>query len=181
MGNHFGANIKLTIKLFDSLISPYHGGEIWGIDCNGKLDTDPAELVQIKWLLGVNKYCTNRTTNYSGSLRAEAHHWRHCTTTACPSVCASTPPCKAVWNATIGIILPYIPQFGEISHFFVPSSFIKRWLRSHEGDFTLTTTSLVIKQESTKLKQSTNSHSSLKCYSNYTSAIRHLKQFRTYA
>ena len=63
MGNHFGENIKLTIKLFDTLISPIllHGSEIWG-DCNGKLDTGPAELVQnkfLKWLLGVNKYCNN--------------------------------------------------------------------------------------------------------------------------
>ena len=64
MGNHFSENIKLTIKLFDALISPIlmYGSEIWGIDCNGKLDTDPEELVQnkfLKWLLGVNKYCNN--------------------------------------------------------------------------------------------------------------------------
>ena len=53
-----------------------YGSEIWGIDCNGKLDTDPEELVQnkfLKWLLGVNKYCNNNacgnrqvsTVNYS--------------------------------------------------------------------------------------------------------------------
>ena len=33
-----------------------------GIDCKGKLEKDPAELVQnkfLKWLLGVNKYCNN--------------------------------------------------------------------------------------------------------------------------
>ena len=64
MGNHFSENIKLTFKLFDALISPIlmYGSEIWGIDCNGKLDTDPEELVQnkfLKWLLGVNKYCNN--------------------------------------------------------------------------------------------------------------------------
>ena len=64
MGNHFTENIKLTIKLFDALISPIlmYGSEIWGIDCNGKLDTDPEELVLnkfLKWLLGVNKYCKN--------------------------------------------------------------------------------------------------------------------------
>ena len=64
MGNHFSENIKLTIKLYDALISPIlmYGSEIWGIDCNGKLDTDPEELVQnkfLKWLLGVNKYCNN--------------------------------------------------------------------------------------------------------------------------
>ena len=36
-----------------------------GIDCNGKLEKDPAELVQnkfIKWLLGVNKYCNNNAS-----------------------------------------------------------------------------------------------------------------------
>ena len=64
MGNHVSEKIKLTIKLFDALISPIlmHGSEIWGIDCNGKLDTDPEELAQnkyLKWLLGVNKYCNN--------------------------------------------------------------------------------------------------------------------------
>ena len=39
-----------------------YGSEVWGIDYNGKLDTDPEELVQnkfLKWLLGVNKYCNN--------------------------------------------------------------------------------------------------------------------------
>ena len=38
MGNHFSENIKLTIKLFDALISPIlmYGSEIWGTDCNGK-------------------------------------------------------------------------------------------------------------------------------------------------
>ena len=64
MGNHFSENIKLTIKLFDALISPIlmYGSEIWGIDCNGKLDTDPKEgglNKFLKWLLGVNKYCNN--------------------------------------------------------------------------------------------------------------------------
>ena len=51
MGNHFSENIKLTIKLFDTLISPIlmYGSEIWAIDCNGKLYTDPEELVQNKF------------------------------------------------------------------------------------------------------------------------------------
>ena len=37
MGNHFSENIKLTIKLFDALISPIlmYGSEMCGIDCNG--------------------------------------------------------------------------------------------------------------------------------------------------
>ena len=45
-------------------ISPilFYASEVWGIDCNGQLEKDPAELVQnkfLKWLLGVNKYCNN--------------------------------------------------------------------------------------------------------------------------
>ena len=64
MENHFRENIKLTMKLFDALISPilFYASEVWGIDCNGKLEKDPAELAQNKfrkWLLGVNKYCNN--------------------------------------------------------------------------------------------------------------------------
>jgi len=62
--NHFSKNIKLTTKLFDALLSPIrmYGSEIWGIDCNGELDTDPEELFQnkfLKWLLGMNKYCND--------------------------------------------------------------------------------------------------------------------------
>ena len=54
----------LAIKLFDALISPIllYGSEILGVDCNDQIEKDPAELVQIeflKWLLGVNKYCSN--------------------------------------------------------------------------------------------------------------------------
>ena len=64
MGNDFKEYIKLTMKLFDALISPilFYASEVWGIDCNGQLEKDPAELVQnkfLKWLLGVNKYCNN--------------------------------------------------------------------------------------------------------------------------
>ena len=60
MGNHFRENIKLTMKLFDALISPilFYASEVWGIDCNEKLEKNPAELVQnkfLKWLLEVNK------------------------------------------------------------------------------------------------------------------------------
>ena len=59
------------MKLFDALISPilFYASEVWGIDCNGQLEKDPAELVQnkfLKWLLGVNKYC-----NYNNGGRAE--------------------------------------------------------------------------------------------------------------
>ena len=64
MRNHFRENIKFTMTLFDALISPIlsHASEVWGIDCNGELEKDPAELVQnkfLKWLLGVSKYCNN--------------------------------------------------------------------------------------------------------------------------
>ena len=64
MGDNFRENIKLTMKLFDALISPilFYASEVWGVDCNRKLEKDPAELVQnkfLKWLLGVNKYCNN--------------------------------------------------------------------------------------------------------------------------
>ena len=40
-GNHFRENIKLTIKLFDALISPilFYTSEVWGIDCNGQWAT----------------------------------------------------------------------------------------------------------------------------------------------
>ena len=69
MGNHFRENIKLTMKLFDALISPilFYASEVWGIDCNGQLEKDPAELVQnkfLKWLLGVNNNC-NHDENWS--------------------------------------------------------------------------------------------------------------------
>ena len=64
MGNHFRENIKSMLMLFDALVSPilFYVSEVWGIDCNGRLEKDPAELVQnkfLKWLLGVNKYCNN--------------------------------------------------------------------------------------------------------------------------
>ena len=50
MGGHFRENIKLTTKLFVTLIFPIllYGSEIWGIDCNEKMNKDPAELMQNK-------------------------------------------------------------------------------------------------------------------------------------
>ena len=67
MRGHFRENIKLTTKLFVTLIFPIllYGSETWGIDCNGKMNKDPAELVQdkfLKWLrvlIIYNKYCNN--------------------------------------------------------------------------------------------------------------------------
>ena len=40
MGIHFRENIKLTMTLFDALISPilFYVSEVRGIDCNGKLE-----------------------------------------------------------------------------------------------------------------------------------------------
>jgi len=35
------------MKLFDAL---FYASEVWGIDCNGQLEKDPAELVQNKFL-----------------------------------------------------------------------------------------------------------------------------------
>ena len=54
MGNHFRENIKLTMMLVDALISPilYYASEVWGIDCNGRLEKDPAELVENKLTAG---------------------------------------------------------------------------------------------------------------------------------
>ena len=64
MGDHFRENIKLTIKLIDTLMSPIllYGNEMRGIDhnCNGKIDRDLSELVQnklSKWVLSVKRYC----------------------------------------------------------------------------------------------------------------------------
>ena len=64
MANQLRKNIKLRMKLFDALISPilFYASEVWGIDCKGQLEKDPAELVKnkfLKRLLGVNKYCNN--------------------------------------------------------------------------------------------------------------------------
>ena len=64
ISDNFRENIMLRIKLFDALISPIllYVSEIWGVDSNDQIEKDPAELVQIKflkWLLGVDKYCSN--------------------------------------------------------------------------------------------------------------------------
>ena len=44
------------MKLLDALMSPilFYASEVWGIDCNGQLEKDPAKLVQnkfLKWVL----------------------------------------------------------------------------------------------------------------------------------
>ena len=64
MGQSFRKDPKLTIKLFDTLVSPIllYGSEIWGADVKGSLDKDQIESVHIKFckmLLGVNKTSSN--------------------------------------------------------------------------------------------------------------------------
>ena len=61
MGDHFRDDVQLTMKIFDTVISPIltYGSEVWGVDHDGKLENDPIEFVQtkfIRWLLGVNKF-----------------------------------------------------------------------------------------------------------------------------
>ena len=51
----------MTIFLVISPILTY-GSEVWGVDHDGKLENDPIEFVQTKfiwWLLGVNKFCSS--------------------------------------------------------------------------------------------------------------------------
>ena len=86
MGDNFRENIMLTIKLLDALVSPIllYGSEIWGVDCNDKIEKDSAELVQIKfltWLLGVNKYCSNNasraeTGRFPMKIEAQYRHFK---------------------------------------------------------------------------------------------------------
>ena len=62
MDDHFRDNVQLTMKIFDTVITPIltYGSEVQGVDHDGKLENDPIEFVQtkfIRWLLGVNKFC----------------------------------------------------------------------------------------------------------------------------
>ena len=65
MENHFQRKYKINDEVIwctDRSPIVFYVSEVWGIDCNGQLEKDPAELVQnkfLKWLLGVNKYCNN--------------------------------------------------------------------------------------------------------------------------
>ena len=52
------------MKIFDTVIAPIltYGSEVCGVDHDGKLEKDPIEIVQtkfIRWLLGVNKFCSS--------------------------------------------------------------------------------------------------------------------------
>ena len=61
-----------------------YGSVFLGIDCNGKLYTDPEELVQnnfLKWLLGVNKYwnnnaCRAETARFPLRIKAQCRTFR---------------------------------------------------------------------------------------------------------
>lgn len=64
MGDHFRDDIQLPMKIFDTVVTPIlaYGSEVWEVDHNGKLENDPIESVQMKfirWLLGVNKFCSS--------------------------------------------------------------------------------------------------------------------------
>ena len=73
------------MKIFDTVISPIftYGSEVWGVDHDGKLENDPIEFVQakfIRWLLGVNKFCT------SDACRSEVGRFPMRTKTKCRSI-----------------------------------------------------------------------------------------------
>ena len=58
MGDHFRDDVQLTMKIFDTVISPIltYGSEVWGVDHDGKLENDPIEFVQtkfIRWLFSL--------------------------------------------------------------------------------------------------------------------------------
>ena len=40
MGDHFRDDVQLTMKIFDTVISPIltYGSEVWGVDHDGKLE-----------------------------------------------------------------------------------------------------------------------------------------------
>ena len=73
MGDHFRDDVQLTMKIFETVTTTIltYGGEVWGVDHDGKLENDPIEFVQtkfIRWLLGVNKFClTTRGSCNQGS------------------------------------------------------------------------------------------------------------------
>ena len=82
MGDHFRYDVQLTMKIFDTVISPIltYGSEVWGGDHDGKQENDPIEFVQtkfIRWLLGVNKFCS------SNACRWEVGGFRMRTKTKC--------------------------------------------------------------------------------------------------
>ena len=65
------------MKSFDALISPilFYASEVWGIDCKGKLEKDPAELVQNKFLSGCWEL-TNIAITMRAGLRQDSSLWQ---------------------------------------------------------------------------------------------------------
>ena len=85
MGDHFRDDVQLTMKIFDTVITAIlaHGSEIWGIDHDGKLENDPIEFVQTKFircLLRVNKF---RSSN---ACRSEVGRFPKWTKTKCRAI-----------------------------------------------------------------------------------------------
>ena len=81
----YGGYVQLTMKIFDTVISPIltYGSEVWGVDHDGKLENDPIEFVQtkfIRWLLGVNKFCS------SNACRSEVGRFPMRTKTKCRAI-----------------------------------------------------------------------------------------------
>ena len=50
MGDHFRDDVQLTMKIFDTVISPIltYGSEVCDVDHDGKLENDPIELFSNK-------------------------------------------------------------------------------------------------------------------------------------
>ena len=85
MGDHFRDDVQLTMKIFDTVISPIltYGSDVWGVDHDGKLENDPIEFVQtkfIRWLLGVNEFCS------SNACRSEVGRFPVRTKTKCRAI-----------------------------------------------------------------------------------------------
>ena len=65
MGNNYRENIKLTVKLFDALISPtlFYASEEWDWLQRSRIRIGSSRISSkkfLKWLAGVNIYCNNK-------------------------------------------------------------------------------------------------------------------------
>ena len=79
MGDHFRDDIQLTMKIFDTVISPIltYGSEVWGVDHDGKLENDAIEFVQTKFIRWLYTVFTNG--GHAGKnwcLVVKARRWR---------------------------------------------------------------------------------------------------------
>ena len=52
MGDHFRDDVQLKMKIFDTVITPIltYRSDVWGVDRDGKLENDPIEFVQTKFI-----------------------------------------------------------------------------------------------------------------------------------